>query len=422
MSFTDISEHERNNRRAWVEIDLDALAKNAELVRSRLPRGCELMAVVKADAYGHGAEPVAARLQDEGVSTFAVATVDEGLSLRKSGIIGEIFVLGYTHPGSAALLKEHDFVQLIFDGAHAAALDAAGYAIRVHISIDTGMHREGIGAANISEIESVFKCANLSVEGVGTHLASADSLAADDVMFTNGQVERFYETVDVLKGRGYDVGKLHIQASYGMLNHPGIECDYIRSGIGLYGVKSHDGDVAVRLPLVPVLSLRAIVAQVREIGSGESVSYGRIFTASRPTRLATICIGYADGVPRHMSGNGGEVIIRGVRAPIVGRVCMDMLMADVTDIGLVATGDVSGAGAGADVGGDDAGAVGGTSLVAGDFAGVGLVAAGDVATLIGRDGNDVIRCEDFARASGTISNEILCRLGSRLPRIFCSKQ
>ena len=366
--------------RAWVEIDLDALAYNAAQLRALLPQGCELMAVVKTDAYGHGAEKVAERLENEGVKSFAVATVGEGVRLRKNGLAGDILVLGYTHPNDAAFLHDFRLTQLIADGAHAKALDETRYEFRVHIAIDTGMHREGILVSEFDEIESVFKCKNLTVGGMATHLASSDSLTGDDIKFTNTQIERFYATADTLKGRGYDAGKLHIQASYGMYNYPGVKCDYVRIGIGLYGVMSHKAGTAMETELKPVLSLRAIISQVRWIGAGESVSYGRIFTADKPLKLATVCIGYADGVPRIMSGRNGECIIRGRKAPIVGRICMDLLMVDVTAI-------------------DN-------------------VAAGDVATLIGADGNEAIRCEDFAEASGTITNEILCRMGSRLPRVY----
>ena len=366
--------------RAWAEVDLAALAFNAAQLRSAMQPGCGLMAVVKADAYGHGAQRVAGRLQDEGVESFAVATVWEGVGLRKSGIEGEVLVLGYTGGADAALLKEFGLTQLVIDGAHAKALDGAGCDIRVHIAIDTGMHREGILASDIDEIESVFGYGHLAVEGLSTHLASSDSLDPDDVRFTNGQIGRFLSAADALRGKGRCVGKLHAQASYGLMNYPDAGFDYVRAGIALYGVMSHNGATRAKLDLRPVLSLKAIVAQVRWIDAGESISYGRTFTAEKPLKLATVCIGYADGVPRHMSGGGGACLIRGKKAPIIGRICMDMLLADVT--------------------------------------GIDGAAPGDVATLIGRDGGEEIRCEDFAEAAGTISNDVLCRLGSRLPRLY----
>ena len=367
---------ENNDCRAWVEIDLDALAHNVRELRLNLPPGCELMAVVKTDAYGHGAMAVARRLWEEDVRAFGVATVAEGVSLRKGGLKGSILVLGYASPGEANALSEYGLEALVVDGSHAKALDKTGKKLRVHIAIDTGMHRLGMEPKDFGEIESVFHCENLSVAGVASHLAASDSLDCDDVEFTGMQIKAFYGTVDALKAKGYDVGKLHIQASYGLCNYPGLQCDYARVGIMLYGVMS-DGAKAKTTPnLRPVLSLRARVAQVRLIGAGESVSYGRLFKAERPTMLATVSIGYADGVPRQMSGNGGMCIVNGKKTPIIGRICMDMLMLDVT--------------------------------------GAGQVKQGDVVTLIGKDDSEEIRCEDFAAASGTITNDILCRMGARL--------
>ena len=363
-----------------VEIDLDALSFNTAQIRSLLPDGCELMAVVKADAYGHGAQRVARRLERDGVDSFAVATVCEGVRLRENGVTGEILVLGYTHPDDAVLLCDYMLTQLVVDGAHAKALNGAGYKLRVHVALDTGMHRLGIETTNLDEIKSVFACDNLIVVGTATHTAAADSLEVSDVEFTHSQFTCFHAAVDTLRGLGYDVGKLHAQPTHGVLNFPGVKYDYARVGIALYGVMTSDSDTVIKPDLRPVLALRAIVAQVRWIAAGESVSYGRTYIAEKPMKIATVDIGYADGVPRHMSGNGGTCIVKGCRVPIIGRICMDMLVVDVSEAP--------------------------------------PVAAGDVVTLIGRDGDEEVRCEDFAAASGTITNEILSRLGCRLPRLY----
>lgn len=338
------------------------------------------MAIVKAEAYGHGADAVARKLRDAGVDTFAVATAEEGVSLRKSGLSGEILVLGYTHPRDAACLNENNLTQLLADGAHAKTLDASGHKLRVHIAVDTGMHRLGIDSAEFTAIEDIYKFRNLSVEGMATHLASSDSLNPDDVAFTKAQLDRFGAVVGELKSKGHDVGKLHTQASYGLLNYPGLECDYARVGIALYGVLSHGSAIIAAPALKPVLSLRATITRVQSIGAGETVSYGRLFMAERPAKIATVGIGYADGIPRQASGNGMQCLVAGQRVPVIGRICMDMLMLDVTGIDCVAT--------------------------------------GDVVTLIGRDGDSEIRCEELAAAAGTITNDILCRLGSRLPRVY----
>ena len=376
----DIQKLPSEKGRAWLEVDLNALAHNAAALSSALPEKCSLMAVVKADAYGHGAVAAARRLWSEGVRSYAVATIFEAVELRKNGLDGEILVLGYTHPDDAVFLSEFCLTQLIVDGAHAALLNGTGYKVRVHIAVDTGMHRLGIESTNLDEIESVFKCGNLSVEGTATHLASSDSLIPEDIEFTKLQIKRFSSAVEALKGKGHDTGKLHIQASYGIFNYPGLECDYARAGIALYGVLSHGDAVRTKLDLKPVLALRALVAQVRRIDAGEAVSYGRTFTAGAPMNIATVSVGYADGVPRQMSGNGGHCIVRGHKAAIIGRVCMDLLMIDAS--------------------------------------GIDAVTPGDIATIIGTDGSESIRCEDVAAASGTITNDILCRLGSRLPRIY----
>ena len=366
--------------RAWAEVDLDALAYNASQLRSALPGGCGLMAIMKADAYGHGAEASAKRLRREGVGAFAVATAHEGAGLRDAGVEGDILVLGYTHPEEAALLNGRSLAQLVADGAHAKALDDAGYKLEVHIAVDTGMHRLGFDYTDVDGMERVYNYNNLAVRGVATHFAVSDSLLDSDVAFTKLQIERYNSVLESLRLRGRDVGARHAQASSGILNYPGMECDYARAGIALYGVKALHAGTVTDLPLRPVLSLRARIAQVRRIGAGESVSYGRAFYAENPIRLATVNIGYADGVPRQMSGNGGVCLVRGERVPIAGRICMDMLMLDVT--------------------------------------GVDTAEPGDIVTLIGLDGGEEIRCEDVARSSGTITNDILCRLGKRLPRVY----
>ena len=366
--------------RAWAEIDLSALRDNMLAVRSKLPPGCGIMAVVKADAYGHGAQQIAAQLHRAGVDTFAVVTLCEGIELRESGLDGQIMVMGYTPPEGAKLLEAHDLTQVIASAEHAEALDKTGCKLTVHIAIDTGMHRLGFDAEDLAGIESVYACKNLKVEGMGTHLAVPDSLDPGDVEFTNRQCRQFYDTVNALQGRGYDTGKLHIQSSYGVFNHPEIKCDYVRTGIALYGALDRRMPTNIAPRLTPVLSLRARVAQVRRISAGESVSYGRTFSATQPMKLATVSIGYADGVPRRISGSGAVCLIHGRRAPIVGRICMDMLMIDVTDID--------------------------------------SVRPGDVVTLLGKDGDGEILCDEFAAWCGTITHEILCRLGKRLPRVY----
>ncbi|NLT14663.1 MAG: serine racemase VanT catalytic subunit [Clostridiales bacterium] len=366
--------------RAWVEIDLKALIHNAAELQKLLPASCRLMAVVKADGYGHGAVAVARALEASGISAFAAATLGEGIALRRGGVRGDILIFGCTPPADARLLRRYSLMQTVVDGAYAQALHETGAKIDVHIKIDTGMRRLGIDSGDLHGIERIFGYKNLTVKGMLTHLSEADNLTDSGSEFTLGQISAFFDTAKALQKKGYDVGKLHAQESYGILNYPDLPCDYARAGIALYGVLCKNDKTRLMPELRPVLSLKARVAEVKWIGAGEPVSYNRTFVARVPTKIATVSIGYADGVPRNTAQREEYVLLRGLRAPIIGRICMDLMVIDVTGI-------------------EDAG-------------------PGDIVTIIGRDGEDAIRCEDMAESCGTITNEILSRLGARLPRII----
>ena len=366
--------------RAWVEIDLKALIHNAAELQKLLPASCRLMAVVKADGYGHGAVAVAKALEASGVRAFAAATLSEGIALRKAGIRGEILIFGCTPPADAPLLRRYNLMQSVVDGAYAKALHETGVKIDVHIKIDTGMRRLGIDSGDLNEIERIFGYKNLTVKGMLTHLSEADNLTDSGSEFTLGQISAFFDTAKALQEKGYHVGKLHLQESYGILNYPGLPYDYARAGIALYGVLCKNDKTRLTPELRPVLSLKARIAEVKWIKAGEPVSYNRSFIAKAPTKIAVVSIGYADGVPRNGVQREQYVLLRGRRAPIIGRICMDYMVIDVTDI-------------------EEAG-------------------PGDIVTIIGRDGDDIIRCEDIAESCGTITNEILSRLGARLPRII----
>ena len=363
--------------RAWREIDLDALAHNAGALQRALAPGCRLMAVVKADAYGHGAVPVARRLRREGVRAFAVATLEEGVALRRHGIGGEILVLGYTSPAQARRLARWRLTQAVVDEAHGRALAAQGVKLRVHLALDTGMHRLGVPAEDHRAIARLYALPRLKIQGVFSHLCVSDSLQPEDVDYTDGQLERFYAALRWMKQHGYDPGETHIQASYGIWNLPPQPCAWARPGIALYGVTSGGEPPLQSLGLRPVLSLRARVASVRTLPAGEGAGYGLAFRPGEERRLAAVTIGYADGLPRDLPQRGGQVLIAGRRCPMVGRVCMDQLLVDVT--------------------------------------GVPGAAPGAVVTLIGRDGEEEIRAEEAAGWCGTITNELLSRLGGRLP-------
>lgn len=349
--------------RAWIEIERTALRHNVKALQKRLPPGCVLMPAVKANAYGHGAVTVARACQGLGIDAFCVAALEEGIELREHGINGTILVLGWTDPRQSPLLHRYRQTQTVVDLAYARELDRQGAPVSVHIKIDTGMHRLGISWERPEEMAQVFRCANLHVTGAFTHLC-ADGMAAE-------QGERFYQAVARLRERGYTVPKVHLLASEGLLRHPELGGDYARAGIALYGVGSRE--------LRPVLSLKARVAQVREVPAGEGVGYGLRFTARRPSRIAVLAIGYGDGLPRSMSRGAGSVLLHGKRATIAGMVCMDQTLVDVTDIP--------------------------------------KVSPGDTAVLIGKSGGEEILAADLAAWAGTIPNEILSRLGQRPGRI-----
>lgn len=368
---------ECRNARAWREVDLAALGHNAQVLRNTLAPGTELMAVVKAEAYGHGGAVTARALQRAGIRAFAVACLTEGIALRRAGVRGTVLILGYTAPEEAPLLARWHLTQTVTDIDHGRALAAQGQRVHVHLALDTGMHRLGIPAENREEILDTFRLPNLVVDGVFSHLCVSDSLEAGDVAYTQEQLTLFYDTVAWLRTAGYDPGKIHIQSSYGLWNLPVQPCDYVRTGIALYGVQSDDAPVQRDLDLRPVLSLRARVASIRTVRAGESAGYGRVFQTEQETKLAVVTIGYADGLPRDLPQRGGQVLIRGRRCPMVGRMCMDQLLVDVS--------------------------------------GMPEVAPGDTVTLIGRDGGQVIRAEELAGCCGTITNELLSRLGGRLP-------
>lgn len=365
--------------RAWREIDLAALKHNAKVLKADLAPKTELMAVVKADAYGHGAIMVARSLQKNGVNAFAVACLAEGIALRKAGVHGTILILGYTDPEQAPLLVRWYLTQTVVDSAHGRALAARARHIHVHLALDTGMHRLGIPAEAWDEILEMFCLPSLVIDGVFSHLCVSDSLEAQDMAYTQKQLNLFYDTIAHLRSAGYDPGKVHVQASYGIWNLPAQCCDYARVGIALYGVYSDNTPVRHQLELYPVLSLRARVATIRPLKAGDFAGYGRAYQAGQSQKLAVVTIGYADGLPRDLPRCGGEVLIRGHRCPMVGRMCMDQLLVDISKLP--------------------------------------EVCPGDVVTLIGQDGGQIIHGEDLARCCGTITNEILSRMGTRLPMI-----
>ena len=368
--------------RAWIEIDTDALECNVKAIQSILPKKTEFMAVVKANAYGHGDVLVANKLVQMGIRNFAVATLEEGIRLRKHGIKADILILGYTSVIHAIKLMKYNLIQTVFDDVYAEQLNQSGRKLRVHLKIDTGMHRLGENCNNLSRIESMFHYENLTVEGVFTHLCTSDSMKSEEVTYSKLQIARFNEVILSLKDKGYNPGKTHVQSSYGVLNYPELCYDYVRIGIAMYGVLSQKGEnTKVSLPLKPVLSMKARIVMVKEVQAGETVGYGRAFTVRHKMKIAIVSIGYADGIARNLSCGNGHAIVNGKMVTIIGRICMDQMMLDITDVR--------------------------------------QVKQGDIITLIGRDDLNEIHAEEVAAASDTITNELLSRLGERLPRVLC---
>jgi alanine racemase len=366
------------------EIDLGAIAKNVALARQFAGPSAAVVAVVKADAYGHGAVPVARTALAAGATWLGVAIPEEAEPLRAAGLACRILVLGPIAPEQAERVVALTLDQCVTDPLQAEGLGRAaaarGRVVSVHLKIDTGMGRVGITPQEARPVaERVAAIAGVRLDGIMTHFAEAE---AEDLGYTRAQLTSFTAVIEDLRAAGLRPPLRHAANSGALLYVPEARFDLVRPGIMLYGC--HPRGPGHRDPwLAPALRLRTRVSQVKDVSRGGSVSYGRTFVASRDTRVATLPVGYADGVNRLLS-NRGHVLIRGRRAPIIGRVCMDMLMADAT-----AVPDVS---------------------------------VGDEAVLIGRQGGAEITADEVAGLLGTISYEVLCRIGPRVPRIYIAPE
>lgn len=372
--------------RAWIELDMKHLAHNVAEFKRMLPEDCKMMPAVKANAYGHGASEMAGELQKLGIDAFCVASMEEGIELRRDGIKGEILVLGYTDPAAAKTLFDYQITQTIIDEEYGKQLESyaakEGGRLPVHIGVDTGMHRLGIPWDAHERLCAMWKLPHLEVRGVYSHLCVSDGEEEKEIAFTKTQIARFDETVAYLRTQIKKPFAAHLQGSYGVLNYPECHYDYARVGIALYGILSSRTLIPKSAKgLLPVLSLHSVITSIRELNPGEGAGYGLDFVAAKKSRIAAVAIGYADGIPRNLSGRG-MALLHGKRVPIVGRVCMDQLLLDVT--------------------------------------GVPDAAPEDEVLFIGGQGAEKISAEEFAGWSDTISNEIVSRLGARLGR-FVSK-
>ena len=371
--------------RAWIELDLQNLHHNVKELQKSAGEGCGLMPAVKANAYGHGAVPVSRALAGAGIKSFCVASLGEGIELREAGIRGMILILGYTSPSDFPELLSYNLTQTVVDADYAKKLDRCGrrlgQRIPVHVGIDTGMHRLGERSTDMERILPMWDMTGIRIDGVFSHLCVSDGKTQEERSFTMEQIRKFRRAVKEIHSAGKNGFKTHLQGSYGLLNYPALGFDYARPGIALYGAYSlpQDRDNTVcQADLRPVLSLKARVETVKMLHAGESAGYGLTYMASSERKIAVVSIGYADGIPRSLS-DCGQALIRGRKVPIAGRICMDQLTLDVTEAG--------------------------------------NVLPGEEAVLIGRSGSAEITAEDVAMTAGTISNEILSRLGSRLERI-----
>ena len=360
-------------------IDLDAIAHNISAIKARVGDDIDVMAVVKANAYGHGAVPVARTALATGASRLAVARIAEGVELRQAGITAPILVMGYHLPSEAEAAVAHDLTITVNDDAFAQALALqardAGKQARVHVKIDTGMTRFGLLPDEVLPfLERLTRHPHLHLEGLWTHFATADE---QDKTFTRQQFARYQEVARLARQR-YDIPMLHVANSAAILDLPDTWLDAVRPGIAIYGLYP-SGEVSTDIDLRPALTLISHVGRVRRMPAGASVSYGRTFIASEPFTAALLPIGYGDGIHRLLS-NRGQVLIRGQRAPIRGRVCMDNIIVDVTHI-----------------------------------AGV---QEGDEAVLIGAQGEDRIPAEEVAAWADTINYEVTTSLLPRVKRIY----
>lgn len=369
--------------RIQAEIDLDAMTYNLEHIKKNLAPGTQVIAVLKADGYGHGAVPLARRIQkDPEIWGIAVATVEEGEELRNAGITKPILILGYTYQEDYQKIAKLDFRPAVFKLSMAkelskAALEA-GKTLKIHIKIDTGMTRIGYRDVkkDVPEILEISKLPGLEIEGIFTHFARADEADKTPALV---QYEKFQEFIRALEQEGLHIPIKHCSNSAGIIRMQEANLDAVRAGIILYGLYPSKEVEREPVPLKPLMSLRSHIAYIKTVEPGVEISYGGIFTTVRETRVATIPVGYADGYPRGLS-NKGSVLIRGKRAPILGRVCMDQFMVDVTDI-------------------PEAEEL-------------------DQVTLLGKDGEDCITMEELGELSGRFNYEFACCISKRVPRVY----
>lgn len=369
--------------RVYAEINLDAICQNVQNAMDKVGKDTKMMAIIKTDAYGHGAVPVAKALKEIGTYAFGVATVEEAVQLRRAGIESPILILGYVFPADYELLIENDIMHAVFQYETAKALSEQAVSlsktVKIHIKLDTGMGRIGMQPTeeSLAEIEKIAALPNIEIDGIFTHFACADEA---DKTSCNRQKEKYLDFVQKLDACGIHIPIKHMCNSAGIIEFSDNFLNMTRSGIMTYGLYPSEEVNKANLKLHPALQLKSHVAFVKTVGKGFTVSYGSTYvTEKEKTVIATVPVGYGDGYPRALS-NKGKVLIHGQYAPIVGRVCMDQFMVDVTDIP--------------------------------------NVQQGDEVTLVGTDGDKRISVEEVADNAYSFNYEFCCGINKRVPRVY----
>jgi len=368
--------------RVQANINLDTIRNNIINVRNSINKNTKLMVIVKADAYGHGAVAVSKALENGIVDAYGVAIIEEAIELRKAGITKPILILGFTPKEQYNLVISYDVMQTVYQ--YEMAKDFAKEAIRqgktakIHIKVDTGMSRLGFSDTyeSIKIIKQIASLEGIYIDGLFSHFAKADEADKESARL---QIQRFKRFNDLLRDEGIHIPIRHISNSAGVIEFPEAEYDMVRCGIVTYGIYPSDEVNRSSLNLIPAMELKSHVVYIKEVEAGTGISYGSTYITNRKTKVATIPVGYADGYSRNMS-NVGKVIIRGQYAPIIGRICMDYFMVDVTDIE--------------------------------------GVSQGDVVTLLGKEGDSVISVETLAKWSHSFPYELVCTVGKRIPRVY----
>ena len=370
-------------RPAWVEINLNNLDFNIKNIKTKIGDR-EMIGVIKADAYGHGSVKVAEVLRANGCKTFAIATIQEAITLREAGAKEEIILLGLAPDMYADTVVQYDITPVVCDSSNAAAINAAAKAAdkTVHglIAVDTGMGRIGYLAdeaeAAAEDIKKIQALENFKIKGLFSHMSTADAL---DKTFSRQQEEKFNKFYSVLTSAGINIPMKTLANSASVMEIPSVYFDACRPGIILYGCYPSDEVDINKLAIKPVMSVKPNIIHLKDVPEGFSVGYGRKFISERPSKIATLALGYADGYPRPYS-QYAKVLVNGCVAPVAGNICMDQCMVDVTDVP-----DVK---------------------------------VGDEVIIMGSDGKNTISAEDIAKATGTISYEIVCAFGQRLPKVY----